>query len=411
MREVHRHPDLFRFAVIGLDAFTAAILGGSAWHRSLGLLLSMAETTFLEVVEPEHLREALQIAMARAPRDASTAMMPAGLVRHALAVAGVDGADIRLLSDDEAVASGRMMIRVDLQRLARTVLSDCTGSQMLLRLRSRGRGLRPRVVLTLNDDDGVERALPRAGRAVTLSLVLALHPSAPDRQALFRSYLHVPLHSDMCPLSLVVQRRALMYDDFAVPAWTASQAALATEADAVMEDPWQHHLSHYGEETRQLMQLLLPQLQARPFSFLEYGSGAGELSMAIASAFPRSTVVSLEGSRALAQRHAEQIDALGLKNNVVCVQPVDASFVHKLFESPEFLRYQMLREAPLLHALAQLPVAEFGLLLGEALSTSLSTFIQVPARARRAAVAIGRPILTATRPTLRCRRRACCRSR
>ncbi len=77
------------------------------------------------------------------------------------------------------------------------------------------------------------------------------------------------------------------------------------------------------------------------FSLIEYGSGVGSLSLAIASSFPQATVISIEGDSTLSDVHLARALRLNVTNNIVCNQAADASLARKLFKSPEFFRFQV----------------------------------------------------------------------
>jgi hypothetical protein len=62
---------------------------------------------------------------------------------------------------------------------------------------------------------------------------------------------------------------------------------------------------------------------------------------------------------------------------VLCRQGVTLDFVTKLYECPEFMRYQLLHG--LLDQLVTLPPLHFAALVGQALSLGLTTYVDVPA--------------------------------
>ena len=101
------------------------------------------------------------------------------------------------------------------------------------------------------------------------------------------------------------------------------------------------------------------------FSFIEYNSGAGVLSMNVATQFPevcmcvcvarnarlftrvgcatlQATVISIEGSTTLSDAHLASALRRNVSNNAVCRKSVDEQLLRKFWESPEFVRFQVL---------------------------------------------------------------------
>jgi len=113
------------------------------------------------------------------------------------------------------------------------------------------------------------------------------------------------------------------------------------------------------------------------FSLLEYGSGGGALSMAVAQRFPNATVLSLESDGAAVAEHVSAVQRRGLWNNVVCEGHMDSSVTTKFVESPELLRYQVLSMS-----LLDLKPSSSGhppsTYLSSLLSTGLTTFVHMP---------------------------------
>lgn len=77
------------------------------------------------------------------------------------------------------------------------------------------------------------------------------------------------------------------------------------------------------------------------FSFVEYNSGAGLLSLNVAHAYPDATVVSIDGSESLTDAHLAAVLRQNVSNNEVCRKTVDERLLKHFYESPEFVRYQV----------------------------------------------------------------------
>ncbi|KAF4717674.1 hypothetical protein FOZ62_031648, partial [Perkinsus olseni] len=104
------------------------------------------------------------------------------------------------------------------------------------------------------------------------------------------------------------------------------------------------------------------------FSFVDWGSGEGQLSMAIAEAFPNATVISVEPNAVLSEKHNEVLqtptndsleeESFSLKNNIACIGDVNEDVAQDLADwwvylcltasytalSPELFRFQWVGE-------------------------------------------------------------------
>ncbi|KAF4754481.1 hypothetical protein FOZ62_002345, partial [Perkinsus olseni] len=90
------------------------------------------------------------------------------------------------------------------------------------------------------------------------------------------------------------------------------------------------------------------------FSFVEWGSGEGQLSMAIAEAFPNATVISVEPNAVLSKKHNEVLqtprndsleeESFSLKNNIACIGDVNEDVAQDLADCPELFRFQWVGE-------------------------------------------------------------------
>ena len=78
------------------------------------------------------------------------------------------------------------------------------------------------------------------------------------------------------------------------------------------------------------------------FSFLEWNSGAGDMSVAVASSFPNATVFSVARDEDSALTHLERLRENEVTNNVLCVSsdsetPFAEDTLRKLHDSPELV--------------------------------------------------------------------------
>eukprot|EP00935_MAST-01C_sp_MAST-1C-sp1_P000902 g902.t1 len=160
------------------------------------------------------------------------------------------------------------------------------------------------------------------------------------------------------------------------------EARAKKDVRAATKDGGDRWGGNYGQAKQELME----------FSLMEYNSGGGALSMALAERFPNATVISIEGKDDLVKSHLQALErhaAAGggssggeLRNNIVCHTSVDSDVITKLYESPEFMRFQIL-SGNLIDRLLKAQGKEghlenFGKLLGQLLSCGMTTFVQMP---------------------------------
>ena len=107
------------------------------------------------------------------------------------------------------------------------------------------------------------------------------------------------------------------------------------------------------------------------FSLLEYGSGRGALSMAIAARYPNATVLSLEAQGNLADAHLETLTQRNLANNIVASPSEDyTAIADKFSASPEFFRY-------LIYSPSLLDLTD-SKMLASLFTTALTSFYALP---------------------------------
>ncbi len=76
---------------------------------------------------------------------------------------------------------------------------------------------------------------------------------------------------------------------------------------------------------------------------MEHNSGYGYFSARLAKAFPNATAISIEPDSEKVNFHVRMLDSLGIDNNAVCLRAEDSDDVFKkLYDSPEFFRFQMM---------------------------------------------------------------------
>eukprot|EP00753_Platysulcus_tardus_P015960 PLAT5353.1.p1 GENE.PLAT5353.1~~PLAT5353.1.p1 ORF type:complete len:1003 (-),score=555.10 PLAT5353.1:96-2963(-) len=124
-----------------------------------------------------------------------------------------------------------------------------------------------------------------------------------------------------------------------------------------------------------------PRGESGHFSLVEYGSRAGDVSVAVCSRFPAATVVSIESDHALQDAHVRLLAARNVSNNAICGAEVNSRLMADLRASPEFFRFQLLRR-PLLAQMARASSHQsFTSFFGDMLSVSLTSFVDLPSAA------------------------------
>jgi hypothetical protein len=127
----------------------------------------------------------------------------------------------------------------------------------------------------------------------------------------------------------------------------------------------------------QLPQLLRKQLGSseRQFSFVEYNSFEGDVSLALSAMYSNSTFISLERNTDALRQHKHR--AAPFMNNLICNQDSSIAFVKTLQSSPEFFQYQLYRG--LIHKIyAMQSIDEFKKHLGRLLTLAQVSFFELP---------------------------------
>ena len=131
------------------------------------------------------------------------------------------------------------------------------------------------------------------------------------------------------------------------------------------------------------------------FSFIEYDSGDGAVSVAVARQYPKATVVSIDGDEADTKSHMERLKRLNEEegsggqgsfrpgwgvagNNAVCHRQVDQQLLGLLHESPEFIRFQLFGRDVLMDLIPDHGRDNVGAMLGRAFASGMTTFIRLP---------------------------------
>ncbi|XP_006822754.2 uncharacterized protein LOC102804265, partial [Saccoglossus kowalevskii] len=106
-----------------------------------------------------------------------------------------------------------------------------------------------------------------------------------------------------------------------------------------------------------------------------------DLLLSLASKYKNSTFINLMDNVEGAEKLYKRVKQMNLTNLLVAALPdtVDDTLTHKLVESPEFFRYQFIDLEEFLLLIGTLDDREsFNRMLGEIISSSVTTFIQLP---------------------------------
>eukprot|EP00802_Teleaulax_amphioxeia_P005385 Tamp_05389.p1 GENE.Tamp_05389~~Tamp_05389.p1 ORF type:complete len:825 (-),score=116.94 Tamp_05389:513-2654(-) len=404
----------------------------------LARLLAFAPTTYLDWPDASAFRVALQVSMMR---NLSSSFDPRTLLSAAAMQAGSGdagaggraGTEVTLVTPAEAEGAGwwrkgGLASGVPLPRLCRTSLWRVRVEHVERLVRLPGQQMakmslspsRPPSIVPVHGGrgglGGGAEQLWSARSGVSLQTLGILRLVNRTRACLFRSALDLSLRADMHPLHLValaceVRYQPLRAADAAGQGHTTT-AVRGVPARAGLRSTRAHGAAAAGVrslaacnlsdvegmsgvcyEVRERDLALADALDAvlRPhygpedsrncnFSFIEYGSGLGFVGTTLASLYPGSTMVSVESDLALHRQHATHLRHVHLGNNVAC-HADSSSVIEKLYESPEFVRFQMLAPLSLLTE-----DGKDSQTLGKLFSCAMTTFLRVPAPRLLAAI-------------------------
>ncbi|EGD80112.1 hypothetical protein PTSG_10386 [Salpingoeca rosetta] len=360
-------PQAFKFQFLGREVFEQIPVLDKSYPAYLGRLLAMAEHTYLEPVDPQVLLACMAALSAEEVTTLKGQLQ--GLVRVSLEAVGITEFQINFLTDRSRAPTANpehVLIHVQLLQAQRQVHA-CKQPPFTLHMGET-------VTLSKEKQESAGRvAVPRAHHTVSLSYMLALPIRPATRARLFAAMLAGTVQSDVCPINFVLDGHGLRYCSLTqdCPHSTKRKQESAMEESAFDVDG--------------LLQVLRDQLDM-PFSFVEWGSGAGNISTAVAATWPNSTVLSFESSNEEAHRHWSEIKRRKAFNNIVGRMPTDRSTMLKFYKSPEFFRYQFVSWRHLRDLWSQsssqyLSRSEYGRTFGIMIANAVTTFVQLPSPA------------------------------
>ncbi|EDQ88684.1 uncharacterized protein MONBRDRAFT_32623 [Monosiga brevicollis MX1] len=358
VRQLASVPDLAEIQILGQEVFEALPELGVAFLRHLGRLLTLSRRTIIELLPPAKL---LTIAAALGDEDRSNLQYRmAGLIRAALASVGVSDttASIRLHVPLGAAQDTRRLLSVTLDNFERNAHVCDPARKFRLSVST------TQVQATFPQEP-TPFTLHHAGKALSLHYATILGLSSQTRKRLFFDYLDTAYREDMCPSNILLVNGRLVYHELHDP-YSASDLSVGGMGD--MD-------SFVATLKRELR---------GPFSMIEWGSGKGKQSVAIAKAFPDSTVISFDRSRTMAHAHWERIKATEVRNNIVGEVATNEAYLLKFMDCPEFLRYQFVSWRHLLELMgvlsseAKLDSQTLAGVLGKMFSISATTLFQMP---------------------------------
>ncbi|XP_072025931.1 uncharacterized protein [Amphiura filiformis] len=353
--ELYHLPEVFRFQILGLSVFNKAVSLGGLFPAYLGRLISLAQTTYLEVPPPQALALATVLLRNSSWQDGELPVFK-GFIHKSLQLAGIMKSKMELLGKE--MPNGIRLLKIDLLQGSRQVKKDCGDTKKWLHYNDN----KPITVSNSAAEPG--SPLDRSTKAITLKTLLALGLPTLERKKLFFGYFSTGLHKDMCPIDIVWMQGRLLYCP------TSDNLPLNSGID-----------QHKAATIKAIMGLLSSQLDSEPFSFLEYGSGKGSLSIALAAKYTNSTIISMADDAADAESHLKEVKRLGLWNNAITESRLDEEFSTKLVESPDFLHYQFIGLYQYLLLLQEEGATSsdtLATLMGNLLSSAVTTFIQLP---------------------------------
>eukprot|EP00049_Salpingoeca_infusionum_P002699 m.59005 g.59005 ORF g.59005 m.59005 type:complete len:1652 (-) comp11742_c0_seq1:312-5267(-) len=377
----------FHSQMLGREVFDQLGVLETEFPHYLGTMMLLARTTVIEVPPADLLIEALAVLGVDAKETIEERFN--GIVAAALAVVNVDQFDIQLLTSDENNLSdagqqtvGAAFVVVTLHEASRTVV-NCKQQQFTLALDPQGDShLMPHSTRQQHGGQAEQKSyrVPRMPHTVSLQFLLALPLSQRVTQTLLFNFIHTPniTSTNYCPANFVLYGGNMYYHTL-VSDWTPSSIDLTVHESV----PYWHDAS--------LSNTINSQLKL-PFSFVEWGSGAGNVSMDVAAEFPQGTVLSMDFHRERSHAHWNAIKERSLFNNLVSAYSTNYDHAWNFYKSPEMFRYQFLswrhlRELMRIDAKVfgvddvGIPSEELARTLGTLISTSVTTFIQLPSPA------------------------------
>ncbi|XP_072169956.1 uncharacterized protein [Diadema setosum] len=355
VRNLYQQMEYFRFQVLGLATFRKLNTYGSAFPAFLGQLLAVSQTTFIEVPHPASLLAA-SILLKEGHSSGTPDFIHKGFLSSALEQAGVLDYEIRVLGRNY-LANHAKLVRIDIKAFSRQVSMDCSGSQAWFKQDAS----KPVSLAPLRSAAAGDFPLQKVGVAVRLQSLLILGLRPMERKLLFRDYLKLPIHDDMCPMSILWEVGRLVY----------SPIMEDSEETADLHTPC-------ADDSRTLFHTAMEQLDRRPFSFLEYGSAQDGLMFSLAAKHPNSTFVSVTGSEREVERQHKVLAQKGINNTIIASIPPDLAFARNLASSPDFLRYQYMGLGNFLSFITSSKRDVVQTTLGNIISTGVTTFLQLP---------------------------------
>ncbi|XP_077991583.1 uncharacterized protein LOC144445818 [Glandiceps talaboti] len=252
---LHSLPEMFEFQVLGFSIFEQFASLGHSFPYYLGQLLSMAHITFLEVPSPAQLllSDILLGNHTGVPNHGPAVYK--GFVQDALKTANISDADVEIIEDRRSSHKSSLpllkLLKIEIKAIKRKVVLDCSGSHGDMSVTSNGVHI---LSTSASNEHNTQTGLTRLGKAVGLEFILSLGLQNPERVTLFKSYLMLPQHRDMCPYNIVWYQDRLLYSHVMSP------------SSQLVQD------QHIGQmEEKALSELITDQLdQEIPFSFMQY---------------------------------------------------------------------------------------------------------------------------------------------
>ncbi|XP_067678747.1 uncharacterized protein [Haliotis asinina] len=352
VNDMYTKPEMFKFQVLGLDVFHHMLSLGDMYLYYLGQILTMAETTFLEIPHFDQLTFAQAIFT-----DSASAVPAQGMIVDALALVGAETESLETLRVFVQEEIHSLIVRIKLRSMQRKVQIGCDKTPGTFTLLPDGA-----VSLQMETVDTFY-TVSRNKVSVGLDLLIKLEPQPQERAMLFQKYLKLPIYPDMCPAHLVWGGHQLLYQ----PVTEDVKPMLLHTQGGTRE----------SDITQGTTALLVQEMERGSFSFLDYNS-IDNIGVQLAPLYPNSTFVSLVTASDLVDTILHELQERNITNLVLNVMPLDTTLVTKLMKCPDFLRYQYLGYDEILGLMKRVMRSNFDLLIGQVIATGVTSFIQVP---------------------------------
>ncbi|XP_050400910.1 uncharacterized protein LOC126817803 isoform X2 [Patella vulgata] len=347
INQFYQLPQIFKLQVLGMDIFTNIVQTSQGFLLYLGKLLTNAENTILELPSLHQLEKAIDM-LKRTTLGLNLTQLTKGLIHQALHQVQADYYPIKILTNgkDRKYNKTRLIL-IRLKSFKRKVKIDCSGNTGLLSYQAKS---------GINIDSSSKQTDRKKylSTSINLHFLILLKLQAPERAMLYGSYLLLPIVKDMCSLYILWTNKTLYH--------------IYSNNNTILQD----------YSIQQTKQQLKSEIKDQHFLFLDVNNDNRILTY-LASSYINSTFVAMrdrDGENEVL--YNTTVYNKTINNIAVTNQILDTDFTDKLLHSPDIFRYQFIGYTEFLRSIGRQMRSEFDSMLGNILSTGVTTFLQVP---------------------------------